>query len=206
MVEYFPWFIGGAALAGVPVLHWILLRRNLAVSGRFTAIVDRVRFGDLEEADMSQDEVAAAMRAATLEAFGEEALAELEASMPEPETTPQDEEVVVKARQDMPTHLIFLLGLILGGFVASMLFGTFEVSSTLRGDLLAKTSGGNTALSYVLLTFGGIFVGFGTRMSGGCTSGHGLCGVSRFQVASLAATAAFFGAGIAASLGLELLW
>jgi uncharacterized membrane protein YedE/YeeE len=40
-------------------------------------------------------------------------------------------------------------------------------------------------------------------MAGGCTSGHGLCGVSRFQPGSLLTTAAFFGAAVALSFALE---
>ena len=53
------------------------------------------------------------------------------------------------------------------------------------------------------LVVGGVMVGFGTRMAGGCTSGHGLSGVSRFQVGSLVATAVFFGTGIATAMVLH---
>ena len=41
------------------------------------------------------------------------------------------------------------------------------------------------------LAFAGLLVGFGTRMSGGCTSGHGVCGLSRLSVRSLVAVLAF---------------
>jgi hypothetical protein len=41
----------------------------------------------------------------------------------------------------------------------------------------------------------GLLVGFGTRMAGGCTSGHGVCGVSRLSRRALAATATFTAAG-----------
>jgi uncharacterized membrane protein YedE/YeeE len=37
----------------------------------------------------------------------------------------------------------------------------------------------------------GLLVGFGTRLGGGCTSGHGVCGIARFSVRSLTATAIF---------------
>ena len=60
--------------------------------------------------------------------------------------------------------------------------------------------GENWGLTAVVLVTGGLLVGFGTRMAGGCTSGHGLCGVSRAQVGSLVATAGFFGAGIVTAL------
>ena len=43
----------------------------------------------------------------------------------------------------------------------------------------------------------GLLVGFGTRLGSGCTSGHGVCGLSRLSPRSLAATLAFMGAGFA---------
>jgi hypothetical protein len=45
----------------------------------------------------------------------------------------------------------------------------------------------------------GLLVGFGTRMGGGCTSGHGVCGLGRFSLRSLAAVITFMAAGIAAT-------
>lgn len=42
-----------------------------------------------------------------------------------------------------------------------------------------------------LVVVGGLLVGFGTRMGGGCTSGHGICGISRFSPRSLVATSIF---------------
>lgn len=48
---------------------------------------------------------------------------------------------------------------------------------------------------YAALVLAGLLVGFGTRYGSGCTSGHGVCGLSRLSGRSLAATAAFMGAG-----------
>ncbi len=48
-----------------------------------------------------------------------------------------------------------------------------------------------------MVAIAGALVGFGTRMSNGCTSGHGLCGVSRLSKRSLIATITFFGVGVA---------
>ena len=45
--------------------------------------------------------------------------------------------------------------------------------------------------SPVLLVSAGLLVGFGTRLGGGCTSGHGVCGIARLSKRSLVATAAF---------------
>ena len=48
-----------------------------------------------------------------------------------------------------------------------------------------------------LMFLGGLFIGFGTRLAGGCTSGHGIFGVSNFERASLTSTIAFMAAGVA---------
>lgn len=48
-----------------------------------------------------------------------------------------------------------------------------------------------------LLVLGGLLVGFGTRLGSGCTSGHGVCGLSRLSPRSMMATAMFMGAGFA---------
>ncbi|MCB1837011.1 MAG: YeeE/YedE family protein, partial [Alcanivoracaceae bacterium] len=50
---------------------------------------------------------------------------------------------------------------------------------------------------YPLLIVAGFLVGISTRYGAGCTSGHGVCGISRFSVRSLAATGAFMATGFA---------
>ena len=55
------------------------------------------------------------------------------------------------------------------------------------------------------LVTGGLLVGFGTRLGSGCTSGHGVCGLSRLSPRSLAATAIFMGSGFATVAMLRLL-
>lgn len=47
-----------------------------------------------------------------------------------------------------------------------------------------------------LLIVAGLLVGFGSRLGSGCTSGHGICGISRLSPRSLVATAIFIGAGV----------
>lgn len=47
------------------------------------------------------------------------------------------------------------------------------------------------------LLLAGLLVGVGTRLAGGCTSGHGVCGLSRQSARSLVATLSFIGAGVA---------
>ena len=48
----------------------------------------------------------------------------------------------------------------------------------------------------IVLIVGGILVGFGTKISGGCTSGHGISGVGRFSLRSIIATITFMIVGI----------
>jgi len=50
--------------------------------------------------------------------------------------------------------------------------------------------------SPIILVLGGLLVGFGTAMGSGCTSGHGVCGLSRFSLRSLIATVIFLSTGI----------
>jgi uncharacterized membrane protein YedE/YeeE len=51
----------------------------------------------------------------------------------------------------------------------------------------------------------GLLVGYGTRLGGGCTSGHGVCGIGRFDVRSIVATVTFIAAGALAVLALRSL-
>jgi len=50
--------------------------------------------------------------------------------------------------------------------------------------------------SWAVIIAAGVLVGFGTRLGGGCTSGHGICGVARLSVRSIAATVVFMLAAI----------
>ena len=51
----------------------------------------------------------------------------------------------------------------------------------------------------------GLLVGFGTRMGSGCTSGHGICGLTRYSRRSLVAVLTFMAAGFATATGYSLL-
>lgn len=76
----------------------------------------------------------------------------------------------------------FVVGLPLGALLVASVFGPVEARFP-------------TSLGTIVL--GGLLVGFGTRLGSGCTSGHGVCGMSRFSPRSLIATASFMTAGIA---------
>ncbi|MEL6913800.1 MAG: YeeE/YedE family protein [Pseudomonadota bacterium] len=53
----------------------------------------------------------------------------------------------------------------------------------------------NLTSNPALLIFAGLAVGLGTRMANGCTSGHGVCGISRFSIRGIMATCVYLGAG-----------
>ncbi|PRQ04683.1 hypothetical protein ENSA5_05970 [Enhygromyxa salina] len=78
---------------------------------------------------------------------------------------------------------MFVLGMLLGGL------GLVLVSP--------ESIPGAATDSLPLLAVAGLLVGFGTRIGGGCTSGHGVCGISRLSTRSLTATAIFMGAAMA---------
>lgn len=59
--------------------------------------------------------------------------------------------------------------------------------------------------SSIILMFGGLVVGFGTHMGSGCTSGHGVCGLSRLSKRSVVATLCFMGSGFATVAAMSLL-
>ncbi|HKU47371.1 MAG TPA: YeeE/YedE thiosulfate transporter family protein [Burkholderiales bacterium] len=64
---------------------------------------------------------------------------------------------------------------------------------------LFSSSPSSSPVSLPLLATAGALVGFGTRMGGGCTSGHGVCGLGRFSLRSLVAVIVFMAAGMAAT-------
>ena len=100
-------------------------------------------------------------------------------------------------RQPLSSHLLFLVCLFWGGLLASLYDGSFlpRMSMSLEYHKFFATM--YTAPTVLFL--GGIFVGFGTSMAGGCTSGHGLNGCARGQSGSLLTTMSFFGTAILAS-------
>ena len=77
---------------------------------------------------------------------------------------------------------LFLIGLILGAFIFQLL----------TNDSLQLRQ----VYPVLMIILGGFLVGFGTRMGGGCTSGHGICGIARFSIRSTVATITFMLSGM----------
>jgi len=76
----------------------------------------------------------------------------------------------------------------------------FLIGLPLGGLVIALTTDWQPAVfaGWPVLVIAGLLVGFGTRMGSGCTSGHGVCGVSRLSQRSIVATLTFMSAGFAA--------
>jgi uncharacterized membrane protein YedE/YeeE len=79
-------------------------------------------------------------------------------------------------------NILFLIGLIIGPIIYSF-FSNQSVNITISN-------------SYIVMIFAGLLVGVGTRISGGCTSGHGISGIGRFSLRSIIATVSFMVVGI----------
>ena len=99
-----------------------------------------------------------------------------------------------------------------GSGIASGGAWMFVIGLSLGALIVVLASGGITATfaSPVVLAIAGLVVGVGTRLGSGCTSGHGVCGVSRLSARSIAATVTFMASGIATvaimnAFGLEVL-
>ena len=86
------------------------------------------------------------------------------------------------ARGDMAWRFAFIAGLLFAP-------GAYRLAASLPAPTIEA--------SYAVLLLAGLLVGAGTRYGAGCTSGHGVCGLSRLSPRSLAATVAFMLAGFA---------
>lgn len=78
-------------------------------------------------------------------------------------------------------RVLFVIGLIVSPFVA---------------DLFGFSLPNNIDISWPAIVIGGLFVGVGTRVGSGCTSGHGICGIGRLSTRSLVATIIFMSTAI----------
>ena len=83
----------------------------------------------------------------------------------------------------------FVLGLVAGGLILRL---------TMPGALPAVAP-----RSLTLVAIGGVLVGFGARLGGGCTSGHGVCGIGRMSKRGLVGTLVFMAAGVLTVLALR---
>jgi hypothetical protein len=211
-VTFWPAWIVAPALAALTVGYWIVLRRPLGVSGvlaRFSRVREEAEF-DRGAAVLQAEQAAleAAMAAMTAEAFGplpaEEpgggatpaAAGATEWPAPPPEAAKAAEGRACAPTPRLAVHATFLVSLVAGGLLASLARGSFGAG---MGSAFAVHLG-TGAGSVLALGAGGLLVGFGTSLCGGCSAGHGLTGCGRLMPGSLLATLVFFAAAVATSL------
>lgn len=111
-------------------------------------------------------------------------------------------------------NIVFLVGAILGGLISGTILKSdenmqvaestvqdlraigFDTPNGLQPDELFSLKSAFTLKGFLILAIGGIFVGFGSRYAGGCTSGHAISGLSDLQLPSLVAVVGFFVGGL----------
>jgi len=203
--EYWPWWLGASALASISLAIFLIERRHLGVSGSLSRLVTPEDEGSrAARAALAADGTALqeSMLKATLAEFGDdlspEEISELKRDMAAAPAAPAPRGAVELPRS---VHVVFLLMILVGGAIGTVLAGNWEVSATLGPA--HEHFFGDSWSSYLILLIGGLCVGLGTRMAGGCTSGHGLTGCGRMQLSSMLATGVFFGCGVAVSLLLD---
>ena len=89
-------------------------------------------------------------------------------------------------------RVVFLIGLILA---PSMYIFIFDIEA----DTKATTN-------IIILILAGLLVGIGTRLANGCTSGHGVCGISRLSIRGMTSTIFYIVAGVVSVVLLRNLW
>ena len=88
----------------------------------------------------------------------------------------------LNSKNNRMDNFLFLIGLIIGPIVYKLITQN-EINISISN-------------SFILLAIAGLLVGVGTRISGGCTSGHGISGIGRFSLRSIVATITFMIIGI----------
>ncbi len=206
-----PWWFGAFALATTCVGYYVLIGRPCGTSGSWWRILNWKAEAD---AVRTEQRYAANKEAADRE------LLERTRAMIESEDLPEEVRAQLLAEADkdeaaaateapanprpLPSaELCFLIGLGLGGLASAVFLGRFEFQFTLGETHTALW--GDGVLPWAILFVGGLSAGFGVRMAGGCTMGHGLSGCSSLQPGSLLATACFFGTAVGVSLLLGVL-
>lgn len=206
---FWPWWGGALAFFAITVGYFKIVGRPFGVSGAWTRVVfakDEARASAIE-ATMGNDAQAIedALVQATLDEFGPEAAAAVRA---EQEAERKAGRVHIPSvpvpamRAPWTESLVLLVCITLGGFLSAVLGGGgFSVRTDLGPEFVRIFGSG--FVGPVVLLVGGVCVGFGTTMAGGCTSGHGLSGCSRFQLGSLLSTGVFFGTAVATAFALD---
>ncbi|MEV8047169.1 YeeE/YedE thiosulfate transporter family protein [Streptomyces griseoluteus] len=215
MSGYWPWWAGAAGLALITINYALTTDRSFGVSSAWDRVLHWRRERRLEEmdAEFADDRaLAEALAAATAEHFGTGPSAPTLAPGAYGTSQPLEADAEPTASEDTPvtdpgpaplvTQAALLVSIFLGGLIAALTSGRFHLRFDM-GPGFRDLVTADPVTMLALLFVGGVLVGFGTRLAGGCSSGHGLNGCGRLRPVSLVATAVFFGTAVAVSF---LLW
>lgn len=100
-------------------------------------------------------------------------------------------------------RVLFLAGIVIGGALSAIATGGYR--PTLNYGAFTSTVGATLGGGGAVLFAAGTLIGVGARLGGGCTSGHGMCGVAMGSTASIVCTLTFMGAAVATA-NLLALW
>ena len=89
--------------------------------------------------------------------------------------------ILFKEKDQVSWRIVFVIGVLIGSFLYLMIF------QTIKSEMVADR---------ILLIQAGVLVGLGTSIGSGCTSGHGICGISRLSIRSIVATFIFVVSGV----------
>lgn len=206
MSTYWPWWAGAVALAALTVGYTLATDRSFGVSGAWDRVLHWRRERELER---TEEEFAdeRALTAALVKASADH-FTSLPAEPAPPNQShgePSAAEDLVVTRQRLAplvTQAALLISIFLGGLIASLASGRFHLRLDMGPGFRNLVTASPVGMVVLLFT-GGVLVGFGTRLAGGCSSGHGLNGCGRRDPVSIVATATFFGTAVAVSF---LLW
>lgn len=206
---YWPWWLGGAALAFTAIGFPLLVNAPLGVSGALGRLL-RWR-SDRPGAAPTQDPAGTTCGGGPTPVSSSPTSTNLNPSTLAPvpggdccggSLPPAAPGAPAITGPDRTANLAFLLAMLVGGAIAGWVGGQTWTTARLSPEF-HRLLGSGSLQTLTVLFGGGVLVGLGTRLSGGCTSGHGLSGCGRLQPASLVATAVFFGVAIAVSFLLE---
>lgn len=189
-----PWWLGGLMLGGFVVLYTFVFNRLLGMSSTVENALAEIKQPLIPESRpvLSMEEAVLAMakeQGLDPAALGIELPAAPAASKP--------------AARPLEFHpRMMVVGVILGAVLAWVLQGMPAAQVFLGSGFDALFPYGD-AVKLGVLFVGGLFIGFGARMAGGCPSGHALGGLSVLSPASLIAVVGYFVSGITLTFALQ---
>ncbi|MER6977336.1 YeeE/YedE family protein [Streptomyces carpinensis] len=215
MSTYWPWWAGAAGLALVTINYTLVTDRSFGVSSAWDRVLhwrNERRLERMDEEFADDQALAEALAVATAEHFGTAAGTSTVPQLPYGEPQPSEADTEPAASEGpaatslrpapLITQAALLVSIFIGGWIAAVTSGRFRIRYDM-GPGFKELVTANPITMIALLFVGGVLVGFGTRLAGGCNSGHGLNGCGRLRPVSIVATAVFFGTAVVVSF---LLW